>query len=184
MARKKDPTAVPIKQFLGGYASAVAAGHASDKRSRANNFIDRVLRDDYEREPVTITSSAQLWDEVEDWWPVRLLRKAATEKDSESFRRLLHYWLSGLGVRVPKDALPLRGSPGRTLKPETLRIYQCWVEIGKPPINGNKLARQVFGPAFFKMALEERKLRIDLCRQAVKRVETRLNLEGIQSGKR
>src|ERR1700722_20369903 len=100
MVRKKDPTAVPINQFLGKYASAVAAGHESDKQSRANNFFDRVLRDYYGPEPVIITSTEQLWGEVGRWWPVRLLRKAAEEKDSESFRRLLHYWLSGLGVRV------------------------------------------------------------------------------------
>jgi hypothetical protein len=77
-----------------------------------------------------ITSGAD-WEEVAQWWPIRLLREAAEEGDSEGCKRLLAFFLSELGVRLPKGVLiPFQWKRGRPN--ETEEIYKAWIAKGRP----------------------------------------------------
>jgi hypothetical protein len=72
-----------------------------------------------------------MWKEVADWWPVRLLQDAAAEGDSEGCKRILHYFLTSLGVQLPQGVLvPFRWKRGRPN--ETEGIYEAWIAKGQP----------------------------------------------------
>jgi hypothetical protein len=61
------------------------------------------------------------------------LRQTAEEKDSEGCKRLLHFFLSELGVRLPKGVLmPFRGKRGRPK--ETEPIYKTWIAQDRPKL--------------------------------------------------
>src|ERR1019366_8083267 len=69
--------------------------------------------------------------EVAQWWPFDVLRQAAQEEDTEGCKALLHFFLSGLGVRLPKGVLTtFRGKRGRPK--ETESIYKAWIAQGRP----------------------------------------------------
>jgi hypothetical protein len=63
---------------------------------------------------------------------------------------------------------------GRPHNPETRKIFDCWVAIGRPSLTTQALAKNFFGTAFSTARPEERKKMIDRCRMAVQRT---LNLE-------
>jgi hypothetical protein len=63
-----------------------------------------------------------------------MLREAAEQGDSEGCKRLLDYFLSNLGIRLPKGVLvPFRWTPGRPK--ETERIHEEWIAKGRPVLN-------------------------------------------------
>ena len=99
---------------------------------------------------------------------VGLLR--AARNNPEAFKKILHGWLSQLGVPPPEGVLtPWRGTPGRPRKAETDSIVEKWVALGRPFLSRQPLARAVYGDAFLRADARERNRLIDLCRRAVER---------------
>jgi hypothetical protein len=211
MARKKakrDPLKAPIREFLGNSLEAIAAGEAADQAAerRSNDAaIERALEDIRVRSwPINKldaqTSSedlvrtfqaavhaakspaAELWDLARGWWPVRLLRDASN--DPERYKRILYYLLLRLDSPPPDGVLSFKGKRGRDIEETTVKIYETWIDIGKPSLTKIALAKAHFGREYTTANPEDRKKKIDLCRQAVTRMETRLNSTAIESGKR
>ena len=132
---KKNPAAVPVQKFFGKYHAAIKKGHAAEERQRSiatvAGLVELIEKGEYEA-PRWITSG-EMWDEVRGWWPVRLLREAADEDDSEGFKRILHYFLTSLDVSPPKGVLiPFRWKRGRPN--ETEGIYEAWIAKGRPSL--------------------------------------------------
>src|SRR5260370_9240550 len=135
---KKSPMAVPFDKFMGNYAGDLRAGLAADQAAKGHSNSFASLFASLEKgkyEPPRFIVSHMLWDEVEQWWPVRLLRAAAEQNDREAYKRLLHFWLCNLDVPPPEGVLtPFRWTRGRPN--ETEMIYVAWVAQGRPPLDG------------------------------------------------
>jgi hypothetical protein len=129
---KKQPTTLSIPKFFGKYSTPIEQAHAAEERQRNMNaakLMEIIERGEYEAP--RMIKSEMLWEEVERWWPIRLLREAVDEGDSEGCKRLLHYFLSRLGVRLPEGVLiPFRWKRGRPK--ETEGIYEAWIAKGRP----------------------------------------------------
>lgn len=101
---------------------------------------------------------------------VRLLGAAAGKNDPEAYKRILHRWLSSLGVRPPEGVLtPWRGQPGRPRQPETDSIVEKWKALGRPYLSRQLLARAVYGDAFARADSREKRHLVNRCRRAVER---------------
>jgi|SRR6516162_1526444 hypothetical protein len=100
---------------------------------------------------------------------VRLLR--AARNNPEAFKRILHSWLSQLGVSPPVGVLtPWPGTPGRPRKPENDAIVATWKRLGRPFLTRQYLARVVYGEDAFARADSREKHRlVNQCRRAVER---------------
>jgi hypothetical protein len=125
--------------------------HAAEARRLYPNVAALIeLLDKGEDEPPRMITSGPFWEEVEQWWPIRLLREAAEEGDSEGCKRLLYFFLSELGVRLPKGVLiPFRGKRGRPNKTEG--IYEAWIAKGRPATTGrvcDDLAKTFYAAEF------------------------------------
>jgi hypothetical protein len=167
--QKKSPMAVPFDKFMGNYAGDLRAGLAADRAAerRSNtgislaSLIASLEKGEYE--PPRLIVSHMLWDKVEQWWPVRLLRAAAEQNDREAYKRLLHFWLCNLHVPPPEGVLTSfrwkRGRPN-----ETEMIYAAWVAQGRPPLDWrhcDELAKTFYKDEFAK-AKSDLKLRKNL----------------------
>src|SRR6266852_1846660 len=149
---KKSPMAVPVRKFFGKHFSAIEKGHAAEERQRRPmslvEMFELVEKGEYEA-PRWITS-AEMWKEVADWWPVRLLQDAAEDGDSEGCKRILHYFLASLGVQLPKGVLvPFRWKRGRPN--ETEGIYEAWIAKDRPAPTWrvcDDLAKAFYGDEF------------------------------------
>jgi hypothetical protein len=117
-----------------------------------------------------IFSPADFWEEVRRWWPVRLLQQAASEKDAEAYKKLLHYWLICLcDEQPPKGVLtPWRGKPGRPRQKESEEVVLTWIKIGRPSLSRQNLARTFYGEAFTKADTAGKKKMIDRCQKAAR----------------
>jgi hypothetical protein len=99
---------------------------------------------------------------------VRLLR--AARNNPEAFKKILHSWLSRLGVPPPEGVLtPWRGTPGRPRKPQNDAIVATWKRLGRPFLTRQYLARAVYGDAFAKADSREKHRLVNRCRRAVER---------------
>ena len=134
---KKSPTTLPFRKFFGEYASAIEKAHAREERQRngkavtLRQFVQSVANGEFE--PCRLITSADLRAEVEQWWPIRLIREAAEAGDVEGCKRLLHYFLLELQVPLPDGVLrPFRWKRGRPK--ETEGIYASWIERGRPAL--------------------------------------------------
>jgi len=130
---KKNPTAVPVRKFFGKYYPAIQKAYAAEERQRRPMSLLEVaeLIETREYEAPRMINSRDLWEEVGDWWPVRLLREAAAEGDGEGCKRLLDYFIRNLAVQLPKGVLvPFRWKRGRPN--ETQGIYEAWMAKGRP----------------------------------------------------
>lgn len=128
---RKSPGAVPIETFLGKQLDRMEQAYAADYRRRYSNLM--MLREllDKDYQPPRMTTSGTEWEEVAEWWPFRVLRQAAEEQDSEGCKRLLHFFLWELRIRLPKGVLvPLRWKHGRPN--ETEAVYKAWIARGQP----------------------------------------------------
>ena len=148
---KKSPTTLPIRKFFGKYANAIEKAPAAEERRLYPNVAALIeLIEKGEHEPPRMTTSGAVWEEVKQWWPIRVLREAAEEGDSEGYKTLLHWFLSELGVRLPKGVLiPFRGKPGRPNKTEG--IYEAWIAKGRPATTGrvcDDLAKTFYADEF------------------------------------
>jgi hypothetical protein len=145
--------------------------HGAEQRSSTGNTLARAYAG--EIGPARfISSPADFWEEVRSWWPVRLLQKAASEKDAEAYKRLLHYWLMCLCDEPPPEGVlkPWRGKAGRPREKRSDEVVLKWIKIGRPPLSGQKLARAFHGEAFTKADAAEKKKMIDQCQKAVERL--------------
>jgi hypothetical protein len=167
---KQNPMAVPFDEFMGKYAREIHGYHAAEQPSGAGNSLARALMGQIEPARL-IFSPADFWEEVRRWWPVRLLQQAASEKDSEAYKRLLHYWLFCLcEEQPPKGVLtPWRGKPGRPREKESDEVVLMWIKIGRPSLGRQNLARKFYGEAFTKADSAGKKKMIDRCQKAVER---------------
>jgi hypothetical protein len=132
---KKKPTAVPVQKFFGKYHAAIQKGRAAEKRHRRPMNVLQALEliEKGEYEVPRLITSEDLWEEVGNWWPVRLVQEAAEEGDIEGCKRILHYFLCQLGVTLPEGVLiPFRWKRGRPN--ETEGIYEAWIATGRPPL--------------------------------------------------
>jgi hypothetical protein len=130
MARK-SPSALPFETFLGKQMNRMQQAYIAQHRRRYGNLeiLCELLNKDYQ--PPRMTTSGAEWEEVAQWWPFDVLRQTADEDDSEGCKRLLHFFLSELGVRLPKGVLmPFRGKRGRPK--ETEAIHKAWIARGRP----------------------------------------------------
>jgi hypothetical protein len=155
---RKKPEMLSIKMFFGKYYAAMLQGEARDLNTRlTGKFLASTESGDY---PVFLTRGEKLRAELWDWWPIRLLRTAAAENDVEGYKRILHFILLDLGVRVPAGVLvPFRWKVGRP--PETERVYAAWVERGKPALDFralDALAKHLYADEFTR-ALSDGTLR-------------------------
>jgi hypothetical protein len=159
MARK-DPAKVPLREFFGKHEDRMKQAHAAQHRERAPQLsaLMELLTGTYEPPPFAMSGAD--WDEFAGWWPMRVLRQAAEEGDSEGCKRLLHLFLLELNIRLPKGVLiPFRWKPGR--RDETEAIYKAWVDRGSPDLTGrlcSELANQ-FCPDEFKKTKSDPSLR-------------------------
>lgn len=151
MAKKNPATTMPVRKFFGKHFAAIQRGHATEERQRSMTLMDvfeSIGKGEYEI-PRLITSE-ELWEEVRDWWPVRLLREAAEEGDREGCKRMLHYFLLQLDVPLPKGVLmPFRWKRGRPNKTEG--IYEAWIAKGRPRLTWRvceDLAKTFYGSEF------------------------------------
>lgn len=129
---KKGPTTLSVREFLGKYATAIGKAPAAEARRRYPRLaaLADVMEEGEYKHPGMFTLGAD-WDEVAEWWPFRLLCEAAAEGDSEGCKRLLHFVLLSLHVRLPKDVLvPFRWKVGRPK--ETAEIHEAWIAKGRP----------------------------------------------------
>lgn len=175
---RKDPAAVSPKKFFGKYASEILENDARDKRLAAvtnvGEFLACMEKGDYATPPRLITTS-QLAEEVRKWWPVGLLRKAAREKQSEDYKRVLAYFLGMLDVPPPDGVLvPFRWKRGRP--EDTEMIHRAWLAMGKPPLNWRVLDQlaKTFYLDQFTQAVSDGKLRKklrDRVRNTIRRYE-------------
>lgn len=164
MARK-NPAAVPVKEYFGKYADDVLAGiKKRERRSSITNaaaYAGSLADGDDERGD--LVSTTQLWDAVRQWWPIRLMRAAAGENDTENYKRLLQFLLLELHVPPPKGVLvPVRWKVGRPR--ETENTHAAWVAMGKPALDRrtvDRLAKMCYGDQYSK-ALSDGKLRKNL----------------------
>jgi hypothetical protein len=153
--QKKSPTAVPFEKFMGNYAGDLRAGLAADQAAKGHSSSFASLFAALEKgecEPPRPIVSHMLWDEVEQWWPVRLLRAAADQNDREAYKRLLHFWLCNLHVPPPEGVLTsFRWKRGRPQ--ETEMIHAAWVSQGRPPLDWRRcdeLAKTFYKDEFAK----------------------------------
>ena len=103
---------------------------------------------------------------------VVLLSAAGRENCPEAFTDLLYFCLRRLGVKIP--ARVFVEPPGVRGRPRTTEdVPKTWIELGKPPLSGTKLANAVFGEAFKKADRAERARMIDRCRKSVERYQRR-----------
>jgi hypothetical protein len=166
---KKNPLAVPIQEFLGDYADIWFALHDRERKSlqsQANAWTSLFWNPG---EDERFHYDPDLWEKVQRWWPVRVLRLAADE-DPEQTKRLLYFWLRLLEVKLPEGVLvPFRGKPGRPRKDNTAAIVATWTMLGKPYLSGQLLARKVFGESFTSAPPSEKNRLVNQCRRAVER---------------
>ena len=117
------------KTFLGKQMNRMQQAYTVQHRRSNLVLLCELLDKDYQ--PPQMTTSGADWEEVARWWPFDVLRQAAEEEDSEGCKTLLHFFLSELGVRLPKGVLtPFRGKRGRPK--ETESIYKAWIAQGRP----------------------------------------------------
>ena len=145
---KTSPTSLPVDKFFGKYASAIQKAHARENRPRLISAAS--LLDDFDFEFSRLISTDDLWRELPLWWPIRMLRDAAGQGDTEGCKRLLHYFLGNLGIHLPKGVLvPFRWNPGRPKQTE--RIYEAWIAKGRPVLNWricDELAKTFYAEEF------------------------------------
>ena len=102
---------------------------------------------------------------------VRLLR--AARNNPEAFKKILHSWLSQLGVPPPEGVLTPWRMPsrprGRPRKPQNDAIVATWKRLGRPYLSRQPLARAVYGDAFARADSAEKHRLVNLCRHAVER---------------
>jgi hypothetical protein len=130
MARK-SPSALPFETSFEKQMNRMQQAYTAQQRRRYPNLV--LLREllDKDYQPPQMTTSGEDWDEVAEWWPFDVLRQAAEEEDTEGCKRLLHFFLSELRVRLPKGVLtPLRRKRGRPKATES--IYKAWIAQGRP----------------------------------------------------
>ena len=152
----KRPSKQPVREFFGKYFDSLVEGEERERGKPKPTPVVNLLRPfDSAAEPFYLSFEA-----AQEWWPVRLLRKAASEKDAEGYKRLLAYFLSNLNARPPKGVLlPYLLGVGRPT--ETEFIYELWVAKGRPPLTSRMLdtvAKAIF-PEQFKKALSDAKRR-------------------------
>jgi len=125
----KRPSKQPVREFFGKYFDSLVEGEERERGKPKPTPVVNLLRPfDSAAEPFYLSFEA-----AQEWWPVRLLRKAASEKDAEGYKRLLAYFLSNLNARPPKGVLlPYLLGVGRPT--ETEFIYELWVAKGRPPL--------------------------------------------------
>jgi len=116
MARK-DPRDVPIRQFLGKHLNRMEQAHEAQQRERFPQLIALYELLHEECRPAPPGTSGPEWDELARWSPMRVLRQAAKEEDSEGCKRLLYFFLLELDIRLPKGVLvPSAGAVGVEMK--------------------------------------------------------------------
>ena len=163
--QKKSPTAVPFDKFMGKYAGDIRAGLAADLRGKTRSTLASFMASVQKGKFVLgrLSTSHMIWDEVEQWWPVRLLRAAAEQNDAEAYKRILHFWLCRLGLAPPDGVLiAFQWKQGRPN--ETEMIYGAWVAQGRPPLDWrhcDALAKAFYEDEFAK-AKSDVKLRKNL----------------------
>jgi hypothetical protein len=88
------------------------------------------------------SGAGTFWDTVEDWWMVRLLKRAADSGDTEGFKRLLHYFLLNLHIVTPKGVLmPFRWENGRPRERVPMMVEAAWIELGRKEPNAVLLSK-------------------------------------------
>jgi hypothetical protein len=103
---------------------------------------------------------------------IALLSAAGRENCPAIFTDLLESLLRRIGVKVPASVFV--EPPRKSGRPETTaRVYQRWIELGKPSLGGTKLASAVFGEAFKKADRADRIRMIDRCRKTIGRHQRR-----------
>jgi hypothetical protein len=142
--------AAPVKTFLGKHWDRMEEAHAAEYRRLYPNLVAlaKLVNKSFELPPMS--TSGQEWDRVAQWWPFCVLRETAREEDREGCKRLLHFFLLELGVRLPKGVLtPFRLKRGRPKETEV--IYQAWIAQGRPRLTSrvcDELAQRFYGPEF------------------------------------
>ncbi len=117
---------------------------------------------------LTKSHDFQLAREIQQWWPVRLLRAAAQEHSPEAYRLFLDDLLIRLDIEPPDGVLVRhRRAPGAPIKKSTEEIYRTWIGLSK--CKPSQLAFYVYGTEYTRANTKGRKTLRDRCRQAVKR---------------
>jgi hypothetical protein len=115
--------------------------------------------------------------ELRRWQPVRILRLLGNRPNEvEACKSLVRYILDRLGTELPPGVLAdSKGKPGRPPSEKTFEIYERWLQLGQPKLNGPKLARAYVGQQTYRDAGKHGQKRyIDQCRAAVVRVRKKL----------
>jgi hypothetical protein len=119
---------------------------AAEQRERFSQLIALYELLHGKSPPPRLTLSGRDWDDFGQWWPMRVLRQAAEERDIEGCKRLLYVFLMELDIRLPERVLlPFRWKAGR--RDETEAIYKAWVDKGSPILSGRvcgELAKQFY----------------------------------------
>ena len=171
MSKKAAPRrrAVSFDQFAEEHADEIAAFYA---------FLGWTSHD--HSKPTTLAAGLRRSDPPLPRWAsefkrspfITLLSAAGRENCPDAFNDVLYFGLRRIGVKIPARVfVDTPGVPGRPHT--TVGIYKTWIELGKPPLGGTKLASAVFGEDFKKADRLERTRMIDRCRKTIKRNERR-----------
>jgi len=129
---KTSPTKLPVREVLGGYAKVLEDARVAQHRERYPQLAAlAALAGEEEPQAIGVNIADEMWNEVEDWWPIRVLRQAAKDGDIEGCKRVLALILLQLHVFLPNGVLvPFRWKRGRPN--QTKRVYDAWVAKGRP----------------------------------------------------
>jgi len=112
---KQHPGSLTFDPFFGQWASEIRSAQANEKIALG---IRAVIKGDFRRASADSVScyadSPEMWDAVQKWWPIRLLRRMAEAEDKEAYKRFLNYLLLRLNAKPPKRViLNFAWPPGR-----------------------------------------------------------------------
>jgi hypothetical protein len=184
---RRSPASLPMPEFFGKYDGLMDQAYIEEQRRLSGNLTALVeilsKQDPQLKELLRTLPKATLDDsfgrQVEQWWPLRVLRRAAEGNDAEGCKRLLYFYLLELGIRLPAGVLiPFRWKPWRPN--DTEAIYRAWIAENRPAVTWrvcDSLAKS-FYPQEFAQAKSDptrRKNLRDRIRATILRHERRLD---------
>jgi len=183
--RKRRQRLLPT-DFDKEYGSAIRAGGVADLGWIPGNPLRAIRREHRAPSPIQWdrfekVSMADLmarhckpvpWYELRISWIAEQLRAAAHANEPESFKALLLEMLASIGVPVPDGVFTAWSKKlGAPKKEQTEAIHQRWIELNRPSLHKQALAKSFFRRDFTTVEPAARKKMVDVCRRAVERIE-------------
>jgi hypothetical protein len=151
---KRDPLGnLRFNEFFGPYAELVRNAQGAERALRELEELRgrAMLPLGFDAQPA-YGYSPECKERVLGWWQFRLLRIAASDGNTERFKRMLYYFLRQLDLHLPTGVLTeFVGKPGRPKAGEPIR--QDWERRGCPLVDKDlkdELARAHYAAEYAK----------------------------------